>query len=56
MFFFLLFIHDLLFSPRIRYVESKGRFMNLFGNFGPLCGGVMNLTKYFFVKIALHTR
>ena len=33
---FFLFIHSLLFSPR-HPLNSKGRFVNLFGNFSPLC-------------------
>ena len=34
--FFFHFINDLLFSPR-HPLESKGRFVNLFDNFSPLC-------------------
>ena len=33
--FFFLFIHALALSP----LESKGMFVNLFGNYSPLCGG-----------------
>ena len=36
--FFLLLIHDLLFSPG-HPIESEGRFVNFFGNYSPLCGG-----------------
>ena len=36
--FFFLFIHDLLFSPE-HQLESEGRFVNLSGNFSPLCAG-----------------
>ena len=33
-----LFLHDLFFSPR-HPLESKERFVNLFSDFSPLCGG-----------------
>ena len=36
-YFSFLFIHDLLFSPG-HLLESKQRFVNLFGDFSPLCG------------------
>ena len=35
------FIHDLLFSPG-HLLNSEGRFLNLFGDFSPLCGSTCN--------------
>ena len=37
--FFFLFIHDLPFSPG-HLLESEGRFVNLFGDFSPLCASI----------------
>ena len=40
--YFFIFIHDLSFShgrPLEPLLESEGRFVNLFGNFSPLCAG-----------------
>ena len=38
--FCFLFMHNLPFSPG-HLLESKGRFVNLFGDFSPLCGGAV---------------